>query len=197
LQAVTDNPKTKWKTVTIKHWYGEENRRIEIKSGKCLWYHVGNQAVPIRWVIIRDPLAKFETQALLGTKVDAAPKQILEWFIKRWQLEVTFEETRRPLGIETQRQWSENAIGRTTPCLDGLFSLITMVAQELSKGGNLKIRSAIWYDKELATFSDAIGCVRQSLWEARSFQTSKKEMEMIKIPRPFLECLTETLCFVT
>ncbi len=197
LQAVIDNPKTKWKTVTIKHWYGEENRRIEIKSGKCLWYHVGKQAVPIRWVIIRDPLAKFETQALLGTKVDAAPKQIVEWFIKRWQLEVTFEETRRHLGIETQRQWSDNAIGRTTPCLYGLFSLITMVAQELSKGGNLKIRSAIWYDKELATFSDAIGCVRQSLWEARSFQTSKKEMEMIKIPRPFLECLTETLCFVT
>jgi len=197
LQAVIDNPKTKWKTVTIKHWYGEENRRIEIKSGKCVWYHVGKQAVPIRWVIIRDPLAKFETQALLCTGTEAVPKQIVEWFIKRWQLEVTFEETRRHLGIETQRQWSDKAIGRTTPCLYGLFSLITMVAQELSKGGNLKIRSAIWYDKELVTFSDAIGCVRQSLWEKRSFQTSKKEMEMIKIPRPFLECLTETLCFVT
>ena len=81
----------------------------------------------------------------------------VEWFIKRWQLEVTFEETRRHLGIETNRQWSEKAIKRTTPCLFGLFSLITRVAQELAKGGKLKIRRAIWYDQEVATFSAAIG----------------------------------------
>ncbi len=183
--------------VTIKNWYGEKKRKIEITSGKCVWYHVGKEVVPMRWVIIRDPLKKFETQALLGTKTEASPKQIIEWFIKRWQVEVTFEESRRHLGIETQRQWSDKAINRTTPCLYGMFSLLTMVVQELSKSGKLKIRSAVWYDKELATFSDAIGCVRQYLWEKRSFQTSPKKMEMIKIPRPFLECLTETLCFVT
>jgi hypothetical protein len=197
LQAIIANPKTKWKTVTIKHWYGEQNRKIEIVSGKCVWYHVGKEAVEIRWVIIRDPFGKFETSALLCTRAEAAPKKIVEWFIKRWQLEVTFEESRRHLGIETQRQWSDKAIGRTTPCLYGLFSLITMVAQDLSKKDKLKIRSAVWYEKKLATFSDAIGCVRQYLWEQESFQTSKKEVEMIKIPRSLMECLTETLCFVT
>lgn len=197
LQAVIENRKTKWKAIIMKNWYGEKNRKIEIASGISLWYHVGKEAVPMRWVIIRDPFGKFAAQALLCTKVTAAPKKIVEWFIKRWQVEVTFEETRRHLGIETQRQWSDKAIGRTTPCLYGMFSVITMVAQELSKGGKLKIRSAVWYDKELATFSDAIGCVRQYLWEKRSFQTSIKEVEMIKIPRPYLECLTDTLCFVT
>jgi hypothetical protein len=101
------------------------------------------------------------------------------------------------LGIETQRQWSDKAIKRSTPCLYGMFSLITLIAQELAGGGKLKIRSAIWYHKELATFSDAIGCVGQYLWEQRSFQTSKNEVEMIKIPRPLLDCLTDTLCFVT
>ncbi len=197
LQTVIANPKTKWKTLTMKNWYGEKNRSIEIVSGKCVWYHVGKEAVPIRWVIIRDPLEKFETQALLCTKTEARAKQIVEWFVKRWQVEVTFEEARRHLGIETQRQWSDKAIGRTTPCLYGMFSLITMMAQEFSKGGKLKIRSAVWYQKELATFSDAIGCVRQYLWEWRSFQTSPNEVEMIKIPRPLLQCLTDTLCFVT
>jgi len=97
----------------------------------------------------------------------------------------------------TQRQWSDKAIGRTTPCLYGLFSLITIVAEELSKKDKLKIREAIWHQKELATFSDAIGCVRQCLWEKRSFQTSPKEVEMIKLLRSLMECLTETLCFVT
>jgi len=197
LQALIDNPQTKWKTVTIRNWYGELNRRIELASGKCVWYHTGKEAVPIRWVIIRDPQEKFETQALLCTRTESTAKQIVEWFIKRWQVEVTFEESRRHLGIETQRQWSDKAIQRTTPCLYGMFSLVAMVAEELSKGGKLKIRSAVWYRKESATFSDAIGGVRQYLWEARSFQTSRKETEMIKIPRSILECLTETLCFVT
>ncbi len=189
LQAVIENPKTKWKRVIIGRWYGEENREIEIVSGKCVWYHVGKQAVPIRWVIIRDPLEKFETQALLCTNREAVPRQIVEWFIKRWQVEVTFEETRRHLGIETNRQWSAKAIGRTTPCLFGLFSLIAMVAQELEEQGKLKMRQAVWYHKELATFSDAIGCVRQQIWEWQSFQTSGAEVEMIKIPRSYLECL--------
>jgi len=197
LQAVIGNPKTKWKRLPIKNWYGERNRQVEIKSGKCVWYHASKEAVPIRWVIVRDPLLKFETQAVFSTRTTATPKQIIEWFVKRWQVEVTFEESRRHLGIETQRQWSAKAIGRETPCLFGLFSLITLVANEMAKGGKLKIRSAAWYHKEAATFSDAIGCVRQQIWEKRSFQTSINEEDMIKIPRPFLECLTDTLCFVT
>ncbi len=197
LQTKIKNPKTKWKRVMVKNWYGEAKREIEIASGKGVWYHAGKEAAPIRWVLIRDPREKFNPQALLCTAREAKPRQILEWFIKRWQVEVTFEESRRHLGIETNRQWSDKAINRTTPCLYGLFSLITMMSAELAKDGKLKIQEAIWYGKELATFSDAIGCVRQSLWEARSFQTSGAEVEMIKIPRSFMKCLTETLCFVT
>ena len=68
-------------------------------SGKCVWYHVGKEAVPIRWVIIRDPQSRFETQTLFSTRTEASSKQIVEWFIKRWQVEVTFEESRRHLGI--------------------------------------------------------------------------------------------------
>jgi len=166
-------------------------------SGKCVWYHASKQAVPIRWVIIGDPRQKFETQALLCTNREATPRQIVEWFIKRWQVEVTFEETRRHPGIETNRQWSDKAIARTTPCLMGLFSVVAMVAQELERTGKLKMRQAVWYQKQVATFSDAIGCVRQQIWEWQSFQTSGAEVEMIKIPRIYLECLTDTLCFVS
>ena len=110
LRAVIDNPKTKWKRIKIKRWYAEQNRSIEIASGKCVWYHVGKQAVPIRWVIIRDPLGKFETQALLCTNRRATPRRIVRWFVKRWQVEVTFAEARRHLGAETNRQWSDKAI---------------------------------------------------------------------------------------
>lgn len=195
LTEAIKNPKTKWKKVSL-NWYGLE-KEIEIASGKCVWFHVGKQAVPIRWVIIKDPAGKFETQALLCTNQEAEPKQIVQWFIKRWQVEVTFEESRRHLGIETNRQWSDKAIQRTTPCLFGLFSLVTMMAETLSQEGKLKIRKAVWYEKRAATFSDAIGCVRQQIWVCQSFQTSEKEWDMIKIPRSFLNTLTDTLCFVS
>jgi hypothetical protein len=194
LTEVIKDSKTTWKKVSL-NWYGVE-KEILIPSGKCVWFHMGKEAVPIRWVIVKDPLGKFETQALLCTNQEAEPQKIVEWFIRRWQVEVTFEESRRHLGIETQRQWSDKAIGRTTPCLFGLFSFITMMAQELAKTQKLKIRSAVWYEKRVATFSDAIGCVRQQIWEQESFQTSENEWEMIKIPRSFLNTLTDTLCFV-
>lgn len=193
LTEVIKDERTVWETVTV-NWYGTE-REILLASGTCVWFHFGKQAVPIRWVIVRDPLGIFETQAVLCTKKETEPKQIVEWFIRRWQVEVTFEESRRHLGIETNRQWSDKAIKRTTPCLFGLFSLVAMMAEELSNSGKLKIRSAVWYEKEAATFSDAIGCVRQQIWETRSFQTSEDEWEMIKIPRSFLQTLTDTLCF--
>lgn len=197
LQSKVDNPKTKWKRLRIKNWYGEANRLIEIVSGKCVWYHVGKEAVPIRWVIIRDPLGKFKTQAVLCTDRNATPRKIVQWFIKRWQVEVTFAETRRHLGVETNRSWSDKAIARTTPSLFGLFSLVAMVANDLSKAGKLKKQEAIWYEKQMASFSDAIGCVRQEIWEWQSLQTSGVEVKMIKIPRQYLQCLTDTLCFIS
>lgn len=195
LEQVADNAATLWQRVKL-NWYGVE-REIEITSGECVWYHTGKEAVPIRWVIVRDPLEEFETQALLCTRQAAWPEQIVEWYLRRWQVEVTFAESRRHLGIETQRQWSDKAIKRTTPCLFGLYSLVALMAEELSKQEKLKVAQAAWYEKPAATFSDAIGCVRQQIWEARSFQTSANEREMIKIPRSLVQCLTDTLCFVT
>jgi hypothetical protein len=159
LKSLSENPNTVWEKVVV-NWYAVE-KKIELKSGTYVWFHVGKEAVPIQWVIVRDPEDEFETQAILCTKQACQPKQIVECFIQRWQVEVTFAESRRHLGIETNRNWSDKAIQRTTPCLFGLFSLITIMAQELKQVGKLPIRSAAWYEKEVATFSDAIGCVRQ------------------------------------
>lgn len=195
LKAIAINPATRWKRVTLRDWYGTGQREVEVHSGSCLWYHVGHQALPIRWVLIRDPEEEFETQALLSTDLEAEPLQIIEWFVLRWQMEVTFEESRRHLGIETQRQWSEKAIARETPILFGLYSIVTILAQELAKKKKLVTRRAAWYEKEAATFSDAIAAVRRYLWSHQHFQTSSAKAEMIKIPRAFVERLTETLCY--
>ncbi len=98
-----------------------------------LRFQTGMPAVPIRWVLSKDPKGKFDTQALLCTDLMATFVQILQWFRSRWQVEVTFEEARAHLGVESQRQWSSPAIMRTTPALLALFSIVTIVAHQQQK----------------------------------------------------------------
>ena len=99
------------------------------------------------------------------------PATILGWFVSRWRVETTFQEVRTHLGVETQRQWSDLAILRTTPALLGLFSLITVWADGLARDTATALRpnAAAWYSKQEPTFSDAIAAVRRVLWCAAEF----------------------------
>lgn len=142
LSTILANPKTMWQQVKVEGWYGGIEREVELVSDTAVWYHTGLPAVPIRWLLVRDPQGKFESPAFLCTNLSATPAQTLLWFRQRWQLEVTFEEVRSHLGVETQRQWSELAIARTTPTLLGLFSLVTLNAFQLQP--DLPLRQAAW-----------------------------------------------------
>jgi len=195
LQQVATATATPWQRVTVRGWYGERERTVEIVSGTCVWYHTGMPAVPIRWVLIRDPEGKFDTQALLCTRLEVTPLQVLEWFVLRWQVEVTFEEARAHLGMETQRQWSAKAVARTTPCVLGLYSLIILLAERVRELQGLTVRCDAWYAKERVTFSDTVAMVRRWLWAEQHFQMSQTEADMIKVPRALYERLIETLCY--
>lgn len=190
---VRDLP-TVWQPVVVR-WYGGMERPIEIATGTAVWYHAGEPTVPLRWVMIRDPAGEFEPQAVLCTDQEVAPPQIVEWFVLRWRLEVTFQEARAHLGVETQRQWSDRAIARTTPALLGLFSLVTLVAQQILGAGELPTRRAAWYDKAVPTFADTLALVRQHLWPVVFFETSQSEADMVKIPRVVFERFATTLAY--
>jgi hypothetical protein len=188
------DPKTTWEEVTVA-WYGGGTRTVEVATGTAIWYHAGKPTVPLRWVLIRDPLGQFEAQALLCTDLAATAQQVVEWFVLRWQLEVTFEEARAHLGVETQRQWSDLAILRTTPALLGLFSLVTVFAHQLLQGQDLPARAAAWYTKPLPTFSDTLALVRQQLWPVTISYMSPATPDMVEIPRALFERLIDTLAF--
>jgi hypothetical protein len=197
LEQILQDPKTTWKKVTIRDWYGEKRRQIEIVSRTAVWYHSGMPPLAIRWVLIRDPKGEFRSQALLCTDLNVDPVQIVEWFVMRWQLEVTFREARTHLGAEIQRQWSEWAIARTTPALLGLFSLVILLAHCSTRRGKLPIRQAAWYAKPLPTFSDALAVVRHQLWQTVNFHMSVPGTEVQKVPRVLLKRFTDALCYAT
>ena len=172
-------------------WYDGATRTVELTSQTAVWYRSGKPPVPIRWVLIRDPQGSFAPQALLCTDPAQNPTRILKWFVLRWQLEVTFTGQAfsggaNHLGVETQRQWSDLAIARTTPILLGLFSWTTLAAHALQDRSHpMTQRTAAWYDKPSPTFVDAVALVRRCLWLAsEGFSLSVARPRYAGTPRP-------------
>jgi len=196
LSAVLTDPTTVWTRVTMDEWYGGERRMLDYVSGIAVWYASGLPPAKIRWVLVRDPSGERGPQAFLCTDLDLEPMAILGRFVFRWRIETTFQEVREHLGVETQRQWSDLAIPRTTPALLGLYSLITIWAHGLMAVPVTAVRPhpAAWYMKSQPTFSDAIAAVRRVLWPPRDFCMSRLQTESVEIPARLLQRPVETLC---
>jgi len=195
LSQVLHDANTVWQRHTVALWYGRTNRVVEIATGTAVCYHSGLPPVPIRWLLVRDPRGELPPQAFLGTDLDAAPVDILQRFVSRWQLEVRFQDSRAHLGVETQRQWSDLAIIRTTPALLGLFSLVTLWTHDLAGALPLSARTAAWYPKVHCTFSDAIAAVRRQIWQQQICCLSRLHRDVIEIPRQLWERAENALAY--
>jgi hypothetical protein len=193
LDKVLDDPETIWQKITVKRWYSHQNRAVEICSDTALWYHTGLPPVPIRWVPVKDPDEHFKPQAFLSTDLDLNSEQILTFFIRRWQVETTFEEVRAHLGMETQRQWNDLSIARTTPILLALFSIVTLMAHERIGKQPYLVKTTAWYRKEKPTFSDALASVRRTIWD--TFSMSYTDGDMQKVPTHLLNRIIDTICY--
>ena len=187
--------KTCWQTATVPHGYGNLGRRIQLCSGTAIWYHGGLPPAAIRWVLIRDPQGRWAPLALLCTDLSAKPLDIIADYVCRWQMEVTFEEARAHLGLETQRQWSDKAIARSTPILLSLFSLVTVLASRLPARKRLATLASSWYQKPVPTFSDALAAVRRHLWEHADLFPSPSRTTRRKSVPSILDLFSEALCY--
>jgi len=195
-QQRLEDPATCWQQVSVR-WYGAKPKQLEVASGVSLWCRTGLKPVPIRWVLVRSPEGDKEpitAASLLCSDTEVSPEQILAWFVSRWNIEVTFEEIRAHLGFETQRQWSRRAVGRTAPCLFGLFSLVVLLAQALHPD-SLPLSQSGWYRKEEATFSDALAAVRRHLWRSMKFVDSPKRSQHCLIPQRIWHQIQEVACY--
>jgi hypothetical protein len=193
--AILQDPDTAWQTLETP-WYGGETKAFDMVSDTALWHRDGEPPVPIRWVLLRDPTGELKPVVLGCTDQSATPLQIVTWYVGRWNIEVTFEESRCHLGVETQRQWTRRAIERTTPCLFGLFSLAILMAHALH-GADVPPRQSAWYTKSEATFADALAAVRRHLWASRltNRPTAESGPEEANSSASLLASLVEVACY--
>ncbi|CAA9560258.1 MAG: hypothetical protein AVDCRST_MAG87-1525 [uncultured Thermomicrobiales bacterium] len=183
---------TPWESIEVA-WYGGRSKVLQVLSRTALWHTSGLDPVAIRYVVVRDPEGEVPGAAFLCTDTDATAGEILGWAVQRWSLEVTFEEVRAHLGVETQRQWSGLAIARTTPVLLGLYSVLTLVALRWHGDGSMSAAGSAWYAKCSPTFSDCIRVAREKIWRARISGGSDATGGPLQLSRPMLDALVQSL----
>jgi hypothetical protein len=193
LSARLTDGATAWRTCTVP-WYGLQTAVVELATGTALWHTDGLAPLPVRWVLVRDPAGRRPPLALFGTDAGVGAERIVSWYVDRWHVEVTFEEARAHLGLETQREWSTRAVGRSIPCLLGLFSPVVLLAHALH-GKDLPTRGAAWYPKAEPTFVDALAAARRHLWASRNRPPAVRARDPANPPPPWLDALVEAACY--
>ena len=192
LASRVEEARTQGEAVTVS-WYRGEHKTLRVLSDTALWHTPGIAPLTIRWVLVVDPEGRLPAQAFFTTDLSMTAARVIELFVWRWSLEVTFEETRRHLGVETQRQWSDLAIARTTPVLMALFSLVCLMVHRWQEHWPTLARSSAWYMKTEATFSDCLALVRRRIWGDAYFDTSAGEQDPVQISPQRLERLLDQL----
>jgi hypothetical protein len=190
LQGWAERSDTPWEMVEVD-WYRGERQPLWGFSRTALWSTPRLLPVAIRYGLVTDPAGKLRMEAFFCTDLEAAPVQILQWVVIRWSVEVTFEEARAHLGLETQRQWSDRAIARTTPVLLALFSLVTVLALQVSQGEQIPVPVTAWYHTPEPTFADCLALVRRPLWRARYLVNCATEPEFTQFPWEAFEVLLQ------
>ena len=161
-----------WDAVGVE-WYGSTRRNVVLLSGDGLWYKCGTKATPVRWVVVRDPDGRRRDECFFTTDMMLSPKEIVETYINRWSIEVTFEETKGHLGIETLRNRSETAILRSVPMLLSLYSLIVVWYASCVSEHDRRVGDAPWYKKTAVTFSDMLEAAREDVLTEATFEPDR------------------------
>ncbi|MCP4009701.1 MAG: transposase [Proteobacteria bacterium] len=170
--------RTKWRKVVFSEWYGRTDKEMMITSGVAIWRESNKMLIKVKWVLVKDPEGKLEPALLGCTDFGLADEKVVTFLVRRWRVEVTFEEVRRHLGVETQRQWSDLAIDRTTPCLMTLFSIVCLWADKLNIRQPLQPNASAWYQKKHITFSGALAAVRLEILRKTKFSISDGKTHM-------------------
>lgn len=179
-------------------WYGGGRRQVAVVTGTGHWYKGGDGLVPVRWVFVEDLTGTHRDEYFFTTDVALTPKQIIEVYTGRWAIEVTFEEVREHVGLESTRGRCARTILRAEPCLFGLYTLVALWFSELPEKERREPAVA-WTGsvKSTLTFSDAITLVRRHVWRFWVLESPRHTVAFQKLStnekHTLLELITQAL----
>jgi hypothetical protein len=191
-QALANKKNAPWIKTTVI-WYGGVSKKILYMYNQALLYQPGKGTVKIAWVLVRDPKGKLRDESFYTTDLVMTAQELIRHFVERWTIEVTFEESKRFLAVESTRNRKKESVLRSFPLLMGLFSLISLWYFDRSKKRPKVSTAQPWYHKEQPTFADAINAIRKDIWDLNLFSMLPKNNNIKKIPRAFMAFLSDSL----
>jgi Archaeal putative transposase ISC1217 len=184
--------KTKERTRLRVSWYGGGERNVAVVSETAHWYKAGQGLVALRWVYVHDLSGSHRDEYFFSTDVNMPAKELIETYVRRWNLETTFQEMRSYIGLETTRGWQKKTVLRVGPCLFGLYSVVVCLYSQLpAKYG--RQRGVDWAGKTGVTFSDAMTAVRRWLWVEWVFRAAGQSDSFANLPEGFQSLLLNGL----
>ena len=188
--------RTKPRTKRTVNWYGGQMRKVEVVTGTGHRYRSGEGVVEVLWVFVPDLTGTHRDEDFFTTDVTMTARQVIQTFTGRWSIEVTFQEVRARLGIETTRGWIRQTVLRAEPCLFGLYSVVALWSAALPERDRQHIEPT-WAGKTTVTFFDAITLVRRDIWHRRVFATPTFQRVLQKLTLNQKRPLTRTLTLAT
>jgi DDE superfamily endonuclease/Archaeal putative transposase ISC1217 len=173
-------------------WYGGGRRRVEVVTGSGCWYQSGRKLVPVCWVFVHDLTGTHRDEYFFATDLTMSPREVIETYTGRWNIETTFQELRAYLGLETTRGWSRNTVLRAAPCLFGLYTVVVLLYVDLPARYR-RVQVVDWPGKGDVTFSDAITAVRRWLWVEWVFALPGYRDAFSKLDRRFRQIILNGL----
>lgn len=173
-------------------WYGGGQRDVETVTGRGHWYKAGQGLVEVRWVYVHDLSKTHRDEYFFSTDVSMTAKAIIETYVRRWNLETTFQEMRSYVGLETTRGWKRNTVRRVEPCLFGLYSVVVCLYSQLPRKYK-QSRGITWEGKDGKTFSDAITAVRKWLWVEWVFPAAGQQDSLENLSKDFQDLILNAL----
>jgi len=173
-------------------WYGGGRREVSVASGTGHWYQSGAGLAPVLWVHVRDCTGTHRDEYFFTTDLAMELAELIETYTARWSIEVTFQEMRSYVGLETTRGRSERTVLRVAPSLFGLYTIVACWYAQLPVRQRRE-HGVEWIGKSDVTFSDAITAVRRWLWQEWIFAIPGHSRVFQKIRRPFRAVLLYAL----
>jgi hypothetical protein len=173
-------------------WYGGGTREVEVVSGTGHWYQSGKGLAEVRWVYVHDRAGTHRDEYFFSTRLAMSPKEVIETYTRRWNIETTFQEMRSYLGLETTRGWKKETVLRVAPCLFGLYSVVACLYLLTPEKYRQK-PGVQWAGKRDVTFSDAITAVREWLWVEWVFAGAGQREGFEKLPPAFQDVILNGL----
>lgn len=122
-QTIFNDPTHVWDGIWI--CLSGKETMLAVHQFQAIWYKAAKNE-PLSIVLVRDPDGKYPDTAYFDTDTTASDQETIQRYSHRWSTEITYRETKSPLGSGDPQCRKEKAVLRTPMIAYWSYSLVVI-----------------------------------------------------------------------